>query len=140
MFNRVTYLLDGRLFEWTFAIASLGLAVEILVWPDTVQASAFRWSTLAWGHSVLMGIVFLVVSVSRLVALAFNGRSEFVGPLTRSIMAGVSAVMWAQFALALFLLGMAQGLPSPGLPFWVMFSLAEIYTAYRAMIDVRRTL
>lgn len=139
MFSRITHLLDGRLYEWTFAIASLGLAVEILVWPETVQSSAFKWTTLAWGHSVLMGLVFLLVSVTRLVALAFNGRSKRVGPLTRSLMAGISAVMWAQFAFALFLLGLSNHAPSPGLPFWTMFTLAEIYTAYRAVLDVRRT-
>lgn len=138
MFRKVTYFLDGRLYEWTFAVASLGLAVEILVWPDTVQASAFRWTSLAWGYSVLMGLVFLAVSISRLVALAFNGRSLVTGPFVRSICAGVSSIMWAQFAFALLLYGYEKGTPSPGFPFWLTFSFAEVYVAYRAMIDVRR--
>jgi hypothetical protein len=41
--------------------------------------------------------------------------------------------MWSQFVMALLRLSILQGYPSPGLPFWTMFVVVELYVAYRAV-------
>ena len=136
--RRITSMLDGRLYEWTFAFATLGLAFEIFVWPDTIRASAFHLLDEVMGTTTV-GIITFWCGVARMVALAFNGRSWVIGPYVRAACACISATVWAQFAYALIILtDQHAGIPSPGIPFWIAFTGAEIYVGYRAMIDVRR--
>lgn len=138
MLRRITSMLDGRLYEWTFAFATLGLAFEIFVWPSAIHDSAFHLLDDVMGTTFL-GTATFISGVARMVALAFNGRSWVVGPFVRAGCACISACLWAQFAYALILLADTHaGIPSPGIPFWISFTGAEIYVGYRAMIDVRR--
>jgi hypothetical protein len=53
-----------------------------------------------------------------------------IGPYIRAVGSVLSSVMWVQFALALLQLSIKQGFPSIGLPFWIMFTIAELYVAY----------
>lgn len=38
---RLAAHVEGRLLEWTMSIAMIFLAVEIFIWPRTLEASAF---------------------------------------------------------------------------------------------------
>lgn len=133
----ITYYLDGRLFEWTFSLCSLWLAVAIFIWPDIIVISAFR-SLTELMESSRIAVLSLVVGIVGMIALSTNGRSFVVGPVVRSICAIVRAFLWAQFAYALYLWGLEHVAPSLVLGFWTLFAMSEIYLAYRAMIDVRR--
>src|SRR5258708_15890408 len=80
----------------------------------------------------LIETMMFLISWTALVGLLLNGhqwRGTRIGPLIRSVAAIARAVMWAQFALALLRLSFLQGYPSPGLPFWMMFVVTEIYVA-----------
>lgn len=138
MLQRITHYIDGRLYEWSFATALLGLAVEILMWPETMSRSAFKWLVADYIRSDLLGIIVLSLGLIRVAALAANGASLVVGPVLRSVCAVISATLWGQFASALIKLSSVQVTPSPGVSFWVVFTLAELYVAYRAMLDFRR--
>jgi hypothetical protein len=130
-------MLDGRLYEWTMTIGTLGLALEIFTNPDTIVESAFRAVNEVMG-TLGIGVLMFMVGIARVIALALNGKSFVVGPCIRTMTALVSAVIWAQFSYAL---AHEPGIaPSPGLPFWTAFTAAELYVSYRAMIDVRRTI
>ena len=128
--------LEGRLFEWVMATAMVLLALECFVWPRTLEASAFYWLTTLMPSSFI-GIFLLLFGVLRFAALVANGRSLVYGPRARALGALAGAVLWAQFDLALIAAYTVKGPPSPGIPFWFTFTLAELYSAYRAASDVR---
>lgn len=134
--NRVSYYLDGRLFEWVMSISMVLLAIEVFVWPETLQASAFQWALLVMS-SDFVGAVMFAAGWFRILALIANGSSMVIGPRVRAIGAIAGAVMWVQFGTALVKLSIVQHYPSPGIPFWFMFTIAELRIAYRAVLDVR---
>lgn len=132
----VRHYVEGRLFEWVMALAMTLLAIETFVWPRTLEASAFYWLITVMPSSFI-GVFLFVFGVARMGALIANGRSTVYGPRVRALGALAGAVMWAQFDLALIASYSIKGPPSPGIPFWFTFTLAELYSAYRAASDDR---
>jgi len=130
------HYLEGRLFEWVMAAAMVLLAIETFAWPRTLEASAFYWLTAAMPAAFIAWFL-LIFGMLRCAALIANGRSKIYGPRARAIGALAGAAMWAQFDLALLASFTVKGPPSPGIPFWFTFTLAELYSAYRAASDVR---
>lgn len=129
--------LEGRLFEWVMASAMILLAVQTFVWPQTLSSSAFHWLTAAMPSKYIGGFL-LLFGMARFAALIANGRSLVHGPRVRALGALAGAVLWAQFELALLADLTIEGkTPSPGIPFWFVFTLAELYSAYRAASDAR---
>lgn len=137
--ERIHYFLYGRLFEWTFSLGTLWLAVETLIWPDSIRDGAFKRLTDLMDASTVSAYAF-AVAFAGMVALSTNGLSFVWGPMVRSICAIGRAYLWAQMGYALFLLGQNQPTPSIGFGFWAIFASSELYVAYRAMADVQRTL
>lgn len=139
MMRRLNAMLEGRLYEWSMAIASLGLALEIYIWPDTIRQSAFHLLDEVMGSTTLCWLM-AICGILRMTILGFNGCAWIAGRFIRAGCAFTSAVVWAQFAYALYIMvEKHSGVPSPGIPFWGIFTLSEIYVVYRSMIDVRRT-
>lgn len=139
--DRLRYYVDGRLFEWSMTVPMLALSVLSFIWPLTLRGSAFRW-ILAVGSPPLIEVTMFTISWAALIGLLLNGhavRGIRLGPIIRSATAVARAVIWVQFALALFRLSIIQGYPSPGLPFWLMFTVTELYVAYRAVAGNGRT-
>lgn len=134
--NRISYYIDGRLFEWVMSVSMVLLALEIFIWPFTLNASAFQWATMVM-NSEFIGVVLFCAGWFRCLALIANGSSLTIGPRVRAIGALCGAVVWFQFGLALLKLSVDQNFPSPGIPFWFMFTIAELRITYRAVLDVR---
>ena len=137
MSQRLDYYLKGRLFEWLMTCSMLGLSIQIIVWPKTMEFSAFTYLIEAISDK-FVGLFMFSVGWVRACALALNGHRVWgvkLGPVLRSVVAALCAMMWAQFAFALLQLSVAQARPSPGLPFWTMFTFGEMYVAYRAVRD-----
>lgn len=130
----IRHYLDGRLFEWTFSVGSVWLAVVVFVWPETVAVGAFRQFTVIMSVESL-SIFAVIVGGVGCVALATNGVSLVTGPLVRGACAVLRSFLWGQFAYALWLYSVAQSAPSLGLGFWVLFTTSELYVAYRAVMD-----
>jgi hypothetical protein len=136
MTPRMRHHLEGRLFEWVMASAMVLLAAQTFLWPETLIASSFQVLTGLMPISFI-GIFLLLFGIARAAALVANGRSLVYGPRVRALGALAGAVLWAQFDLALLADFTVKGVPSPGIPFWSAFTLAELYSAYRAASDVR---
>lgn len=137
--NRLDYYLEGRTFEWVMTVSMLVLAVQIGVWPRTVDFSAFQDLNKLMTDSFI-GAFMGGVGMIRALSLLLNGHSIYdvkIGPIVRSMMAVFCAVMWSQFAYALFQFSIQYGRPSPGLPFWTMFIFGELYVAYKAVRSAR---
>jgi hypothetical protein len=133
MTKLLRYYVDGRLFEWSMTAPMLGLSVMTFIWPETLRSSSFQWLVAAMPIPLIEALLFSI-SWAALIGLLLNGHEWHgikIGPLIRSAAAVARAVMWAQFVLALFRLSIFQGYPSPGLPFWTMFAITEIYVANR---------
>lgn len=131
-----TYYLDGRLFEWVMAATVMILGLEVVIWPMTLKAPSFQWISV-FGNSVVIGLSLFAVGFTRIVALIMNGASLVAGPRIRSITALMCAALWVQFAVALVIISLNQGFASPGIPFWIVATIAELYVTYRAVLDVR---
>lgn len=126
-----------RIFEWTMTAGMLGLAVEMIIWPNTIGASAFRLMTLFLDPGLLT-VFFLVAGVVRVVALIANGRWPKYGPRMRAFGAALGALIWAQMDMALLqLVPLNNGIPSPGIPIYFALTFGEIVSCYRALTDDR---
>lgn len=134
--KHIAYYTDGRLFEWVMSVSMVLLGLEILLWPETLQASAFQWFTMLV-NAEFCGVLMLLSGGFRCLALIANGSSMVIGPRVRAAGALCGAVIWVQFGTALVKLSVDQHFPSPGIPFWYMFTIAELRIAYRAVLDVR---
>lgn len=133
--KHIDHYLEGRLFEWMMTVSMLLLSFQIYMWPNTISFSAFTEIQDILTDK-FVGLFMFVVGGVRATALTLNGhsvRGVRIGPLLRSIMAVFCATMWVQFAFALLQLSVNQGRPSPGLPFWTMFVVGELYVAYKAV-------
>lgn len=133
---RIEYYLRGRLVEWMMSTPIIILSLMLFVWPQITEAPAFQLFA-AVVPSRLIGVVLLIVGVSCIVALLVNGASMSIGPRVRSWAALARSVLWIQFGLSTVEASIAQGYPYTVTPFWFTFAVAEIYVAYRAVLDVR---
>lgn len=127
--------LDGRLFEWMMSTSMVMLAIEIYIFPRTIEFSAFVELNQVMSDKFI-GLFLGTVGLVRIFSLLLNGHTVLsirIGPLLRSLMAVFCALMWTQFALALFQISVLRGIPSPGLPFWATFVIGELYVSYRAV-------
>jgi hypothetical protein len=88
--------------------------------------------------STLIACSFVISTVG-MGALATNGYSKIIGPIIRSVCATGRAFLWSQFGYALHLLT-GHDVRATTTGFWILFTLAELYVAYRAMADVQRAL
>lgn len=133
---RIEYYLRNRLPEWLLTIPLVILSPMLFVWPQIAEAPAFQLFA-AVVPTRLIGVLLLIVSVSCVVALLVNGASMVIGPRVRSWAALARAVLWLQFGFSTIEASLAQGYPYTVTPFWFTFAIAEIYVAYRAVLDVR---
>lgn len=139
MLQRIASFVGNRQAEWIMVVSMLGLSVEIIVWPQTLSSSAFRY-LISSSSPQWIGIMYLIIVYLRIVALILNGRSSEYGPKARALCALAGAMIWAQMDMALFklLIEVRSSVPSPGIPIYLALTLSELLTAYRAMTDVRR--
>lgn len=133
------YYVEGRVFEWVMSIAMIAVSVEIFFWPEMINSNAFLWM-VPWLSEFDIAMLLLTVGWLRCTALILNGQRMFgvhLGPYIRAVGSVVCAFLWSQFAVTLLALSIQQGYPSPGLPFWVMFTFGEIYAAYTTVKNGR---
>lgn len=132
----IIYYLDGRRVEWTASVFLITLGVAMLVWPKIAHGSILQ---VLVGNIGAIGaaLLFIVTGLISIAALIVNGRSLKIGPHVRSIIAILRMVIWASFTLSMYRVSIEQGFPSPMVFFFGYFTIAEAYTPYRAVLDVR---
>ena len=134
--SKIRSLIDGRTYEWAVSLPITVLGFMLLTWPQITTAPAFR--LFSWAMpSNLIAVSFLICGIACITALLVNGASLEIGPRVRSWMALSRAVLFFQFGLSTLQAGFEQGYPYTVTPFWFSFSLAELWIAYRAVLDVR---
>lgn len=132
----IAYYLDGRRVEWTASVFLITLGVAILIWSKIANGSILQ---VLIGNVGAVGtaLLFIVTGMVSITALVINGRSLKIGPHVRSIIAILRMVIWASFTLSMYRVSIDQGFPSPMAFFFGYFTIAEAYTPYRAVLDVR---
>lgn len=128
--------IDGRLHEWTMATSMILFGAAGFIFPQMEHGSILKVLLQVVSFWELTSI-FLSVGVLSIFALFANGRSLKIGPRIRSLTAVIRSVLWMSFTLSMVRVSIEQGFPSPMVFFWGPFTLAEIYIAYRAVLDVR---
>lgn len=139
MLRRLAIFVGYRSLEWLMVGCFFGIFVEMLVIPDLVRASVFRYMVAGKTTPSVLAIVFLLTSYLRAVALILNGRSYYYGPYLRALGALVGAVLWSMMTISMIRIVLDKDyLSQPvSIPVYVVMALAELFTAYRAAGDVR---
>lgn len=130
---------ENRLFELATSAMMTGLAVWILVWPQSIRASLFRLAldfASQWAIVLILG----VGGPLRFAALVANGAWPEYGPKLRACGAIVGASVWAQMCTSLALYHANTGKPpSPGIWIYLVLTLMELIAMCRALVDRGRT-
>lgn len=137
--QRINYYVEGRGFEWSMSLGALSCGVIFLIWPQAVFQSAFTM-LLAFMPTHVLALALIAIGWSRCAALMLNGALMFgvrLGPYIRAGGGVLSAFFWVQFVFALIQISIERGYPSPGIPFWTMFTLTELYSAYTTVKNRR---
>lgn len=132
----ITYYLDARRLEWLGSVYLVLQGVAILVWPKSAHGSILQVLVSNIGRDGT-AVLFILTGLVGIIALIANGRSSKVGPHARSLTAIVRMVVWASFTIAMYRISKEQGFPSPMAIFFGLVTIAEAYTPYRAVLDVR---
>ena len=135
MTHNINYYVEGRVFEWVMGLSMAFVGLEIIIWPNTIDVSAFRDLNLVATERTLT-FLLLFIGWSRCSALMLNGQRLMgvkLGPYVRAACSIASAVIWVQFSIALIEISFSQDYPSPGIPFWTMFTFGELYAAYTTL-------
>jgi len=112
------------------------LGVSMFIWTKTLQSDILLFLIEALGGT-LTGVTFVFTGALGLSALIANGSSLKIGPQIRSITGTIRSILWATFTISIYQFSVIKGFPSPMLYFWGSFTVVEIYTSYRAILDVR---
>ncbi len=138
MIRTVSRYLNGKLFEWFAALNMAGIGTIILIWPETLGWSAFKYLVTVGTGPLLIGLVCFIIGYARVLALIINGRSWVYGPRVRAWCSLLSAVLWLQIFISLARFAFSDiGVPSLGLSNWAWLFFGELIVAYRAATDVR---
>lgn len=134
----VTYYFDGRRLEWLGSAYLILQGSAILIWPKSAHGSILQ---VLVGNIGDIGTALLFIAVGLIggIALVANGRSLKLGPHVRSLTAIARMVIWASFTMAMYRISKEQGFPSPMVIFFGLVTIAETYTPYRAVLDVRNS-
>jgi predicted neutral ceramidase superfamily lipid hydrolase len=125
-----------RLHEWVMTMCLFLTGTAMLLSPQMKNGSILheleRFLTgpqIAW--------LFFILGATSIMALIANGNSMIIGPRVRSFCAIMRMIIWSQFAVAMLQISSRppQDWLSPMVIFFGVFSWAEYYVAYRAIMD-----
>lgn len=135
-FNAIVRHFEKRLYEMSMAIIMIGVGTLLFFSPHSLEASSMKYLLevmSVWTCST----VFNVFGVARIVALALNGHWMPGGAYVRAGGAAVGALIWGQWAAALFELHLKTGSPiSPGVPVYAILAFFEAISYFRALNGV----
>ena len=127
---------QSRLFEWVATAAMLGIAFEVVLFPNSVSQSSLALVTQMGLSPFTLFILFAVFGFGRLAALILNGYAIPIGPAMRASAAMVAAFVWGQLCVDLLHMGVRElGLYSLGIPIYFAFTMGEIISCFRASKD-----
>lgn len=120
--------------EWISATTMTVWGAYVILHPEVMGQPAFRiLNDMSWGQPAgnFWGLLTFFVGITRLCALFVNGAFSRT-PLIRLATSMVSAFVWTQLTVGLWLLPEA----STGVVMYGSFVLVDLLSAYRASQDV----
>lgn len=134
--NAIVRHLEKRLYELSMSIIMISVGVLLFFSPASLEASSMKY--LLDVMSVwTCATIFIVFGLARIVALALNGHWMPGGAYVRASGAAVGALIWGQWAAALFELHLKTGSPiSPGVPVYAILAFFEAISYFRALNGV----
>jgi len=137
--GRFNPYVEGRVFEWIMAISIFVGGIEVVGWPRLVTFGLTPWMvTIIPQHYV--GFFMISVGWLRMSGLVLSGQKILeveVGPYVRAVCAVLSGSLWVQFAFTLIVVSYVEGKLSVGIPFWIMFTVGELFVAYTVAKNAR---
>lgn len=134
----IVHHFERRLSELAMSVAQLGEGLLLLASPRSLQASSFHLLLNVFPVTACI-VIFIVLGLVRIIALALNGHWMPYGAQVRAAGCVVGAFMWVQMAVALGYFNVAIDAPlSPGIPIYMTLALLEIVSVYRAVHGLKR--
>lgn len=134
--NAIVRHFEKRLYELSMAIIMISVGTLLLFSPASLAASSMKYLLdvmSVWTCATVFG----VFGIARIVALALNGHWMPGGAYVRACGAAIGALIWAQWAAALFELHLKTGSPiSPGVPVYAILAFFEAISFFRALNGV----
>lgn len=128
---------ENRMFEVAMAVIFFGSSVQLFLSPGSAQAGGLLYLSATFNPWTLT-IIFFIVGVSRIVALALNGHWMPQGAYVRAAGCAMGAVMWLQVDAALIMFGEREGvLPFSTVTYGVL-AVVEAISMYRALLGAKR--
>jgi hypothetical protein len=134
--DRIYRHIEQRLIETAMALYFLGEGILLIYSPGSVQAGAFRFM-LQIVDVPTITIVYLVIGVSRIIALGLNGHWMPYGAYTRAVGAAIGALMLAQMDAALVTYSTHGNTLPFGTPLFGVLALFEAISMYRALLGAK---
>lgn len=134
--DRIYRHFEQRLFETAMAIAFFGEGVLLIFSPGSVEAGAFRFMLQVMSVQTIT-VVYLIIGVSRIIALGLNGHWMPYGAYTRAVGAAIGALMLAQMDAALVTYSTHGNSLPFGTPLFGVLALFETISMYRALLGAK---
>jgi len=123
----------NRRLEWYMTVTVILIAIALSLSPHAIERSRFFLLT-EYGIDQRVFLLYTIsVGYAGALALFFNGRMPY-GYWIRVICAGLRSILWANMALALAATSSIEAF-SITVPVLGMLAIAEIDSAYRALVD-----
>lgn len=127
----------GRLFEWTMALALLGIGIHISINPESLLNSRMS-PILAIVWLPLLCAIYIATACVRIVGLFFAERMGPLGHHLRAVGALIGGANWAQFGFALISTSVELRIAtSPLVWLYTALAAAEFVSTYRARADAK---
>ena len=132
-----------RLFEWCMAVMMIFIALTLAVPGDTLERAALRPIAALGANEENMAVFFSLCGGLRAFALFMNGhinngRVFPSGANIRAVGALLSALVWGQLTLALFLDAFQANSASLNIPIFGTLTMFELLTCFIARKDAVR--
>jgi hypothetical protein len=123
------FTIVNRQSEWQAALAMLGAALVIALFPSAVSNGGFT--------ALMLCAIFFMSGCLRAASLYANGNWPVWGRVMRVLAAIVGALLWLQMALSQVMWSYPLGYVTIDVPVYVVLALGEFVTIYRIMADGR---
>jgi hypothetical protein len=134
--NAILRHFEKRLYELSMSIIMISVGTLLFLSPASLAASSMKYLLDVMSVGTCAS-VFGFFGIARIVALAVNGHWMPGGAYVRACGAAIGALIWAQWAAALFQLHLKTGSPiSPGVPVYVILAFFEAISYFRALNGV----
>lgn len=134
--DRIYRHFEQRLFETAMALAFFGEGILLIFSPGSIKAGSFQFMLQVMSVQTITWL-YLIIGISRIVALGLNGHWMPWGAYTRAGGAAIGALMLAQMDAALVTYTTHGNTLPFGTPLFGVLALFEAVSMYRALLGAK---